>query len=81
MQDHGTGRFTDDLCAINDGYEFFESFKNIYPKKPELKVEYQKPHPNFVDLDITTKKVTLLNLKLVSAIFYQIFIFSSSDRP
>ena len=30
---HGTGRFIDDLCAINEGNKFYKSFKNIYPQR------------------------------------------------
>ena len=52
---HGTGRFIDDLCAINDGNEFYKSFKNIYPHDLELKVEHQGTHATFLDLDITIK--------------------------
>ena len=52
---HGTGRFIDDLCAINDGHEFSKSFRNIYPKELELKIEHQGTHATFLDLDITIK--------------------------
>ena len=37
-------RFIDDLHAINDDYEFLTSFKNIYPKKLDLRVERQGNH-------------------------------------
>ena len=45
-------RFIDDLGAINDDNEFLTSFKNIYPKELDLKVERQGNHASFLDLDI-----------------------------
>ena len=50
---HGVMRFIDDLCAINDGGDFAESFKEIYPKELELKIEHQGTHATFLDLDIS----------------------------
>ena len=38
---HETRRISDELCVINDANEFFKSFKNIYPKERELKVEHK----------------------------------------
>ena len=52
---HGTSRFIDDLCAINDGDDFMASYKEIYPKELELKVEHHGNHAIFLDLDITIK--------------------------
>ena len=52
---HGTSRFIDDLCAINDGDDFIASYKEIYPKELELKVEHHGNHATFLDLDITIK--------------------------
>ena len=52
---HGTSRFIDDLCAINDGGHFGNSFLDIYPPELELKVEHQGDHATFLDLDITLK--------------------------
>ena len=46
-------RFIDDLCAINDGGDFGNSFLNIYPPELELKVEHEGPHATFLDLDIS----------------------------
>ena len=46
-------RFIDDLCAINDGVDFGNSFLNIYPPELELKVEHEGPHATFLDLDIS----------------------------
>ena len=40
------------FCAINDGNQLLTSFKNIYPKDLELKVELQGNHVSFIDLDI-----------------------------
>ena len=51
----GTGRFIDDLCALNDGGEFAKRHKDIYPKELKLKVEHQGTHASFLDLDITIK--------------------------
>ena len=50
---HGTVRFIDDLCAINDGNEFFKSFQNIYLKELELRVEHPGTYVTFLDLDIS----------------------------
>ena len=50
---HGTNRFIDDLCAINDGDDFLNSYKEIYPKELDLKVEHHGNHATFLDLDIT----------------------------
>ena len=50
---HGVMRFIDDLCAINDGGDFGNSFLNIYPPELELKVEHEGPHATFLDLDIS----------------------------
>ena len=47
-------RFIDYHCAINDGNEFL-TFKNIYPKELELKVEHQGNHASLLDLDIKIK--------------------------
>ena len=49
---HSTSRFIDDLCAINDDNEFGNSFKCIYPKELELKLEHSGIHATFLDLDI-----------------------------
>jgi len=50
---HGTFRFIDDLCALNDGNEFLNSYKEIYPKELELKLEHRGSHATFLDLDLT----------------------------
>ena len=50
---NGTLTFIDDLCTINDDSEFFSSYKYIYPKQLELKLEHQEEHATFLDLDIT----------------------------
>ena len=52
---HSTNRFIDDLIAINDRDEFYNSFKNIYPSQLELKLEHQGSHATFLDLDISIK--------------------------
>ena len=52
---HGTSRFIDDLCAINDGNLFGQIYKDIYPEELELKVEHSGTHASFLNLDITIK--------------------------
>ena len=44
--------FIDDLFAINVDIELLISFKKIYPKELELRVEHQGNHVPFLDLDI-----------------------------
>ena len=61
---HSMMRFIDDLCAINDGGEFGNSFKDIYPPELELKVEHNGSHATFLDLDIT-----IINNKFVYKLF------------
>ena len=53
---HGTSRFIDDLCAINDGNLFGQIYKDIYPEELELKVEHSGIHASFLNLDITIKE-------------------------
>ena len=36
---HGCARFIDDLVCLNDGGEFNDSYKEIYPNELELKWE------------------------------------------
>ena len=52
-QFHETSRFTDNLCTINDDGKFSSSYKYIYPKQLELKLEHRGEHSTFLDLDIT----------------------------
>ena len=51
---HGCARFIDDLVCLNDGGEFRDSFRQIYPNELELKCEHQieQKHATFLDLDI-----------------------------
>ena len=49
---YGVSRVIDDLCAINDCNEFLASFRNIYPKELELKVEHQGNYDSVLDLDV-----------------------------
>ena len=53
---HSTKRFIDDLCAINDGYEFGKVYRDIYPVELELKVEHTGQHASFLNLDITMEE-------------------------
>ena len=50
---HGTSRFMDDLSTINDDSELSFSYKCIYPKQLERKLEHQGEYATFLDLDIT----------------------------
>ena len=49
---HSTKRFTDDLCAINDGGKFGCTNSEIYSKELELKPENQGTNVSFLNLDI-----------------------------
>ena len=51
---HGCARFIDDLVCLNDGGEFNDSYKEIYPDELELKCEHheREKHATFLDLDI-----------------------------
>ena len=42
--------FIDDLCAINDNYEFNSFFKDIYPPDLELQMEHQRNQAKFIFL-------------------------------
>lgn len=53
---HCTFRFTDDLCALNDGCKFGKAFLEIYPTDLELKVENNCSHATFLDVDISVDK-------------------------
>ena len=53
---HSTKRFIDDLCAINDGNEFGNVYKDIYPEELELKLEHSGRHADFLHLDITREE-------------------------
>ena len=61
---HSTKRFIDDLCAINDGGKFGNSFVDIYPQELDLKLEHSGSHASFLNLDITIK-----NKKFVYKLF------------
>ena len=50
-----TSRFIDDLCTINDNFDFKETFKTIYPEELDLKLEHEGTHATFLDLDITIR--------------------------
>ena len=52
---HSIGRFIDDLYALNDKKEFLKSFKYIYPRSLELKIEHEGEHATFLALDVTVK--------------------------
>ena len=67
---HATGRFIDDLCAINDDDEFSKSFKCIYPGELKLKLEHSETYATFLDLDIKVKNGTFV---------YK--LFDKRDRP
>ena len=44
---HSTKRFIDGLCALNDGDEFGQVHKEIYPNELDLKVEHSGSHASF----------------------------------
>ena len=57
-------RFIDDLIALNDDDEFLRSYKEIYPKEMELKVENQEiDNASFLDLGLHVED-NILNSKL-----------------
>ena len=56
-----TSRLIDDLSKINDDGEFPSSYKCIYPKRLELKLEHQVEHATFLDLNITVESKTFLH--------------------
>ena len=49
---HGTYRFIDDLCTLNNNNEFASSYHNIYPPELELKIEHQGLYATFLELEI-----------------------------
>ena len=49
----GHSRFIDDLCTITDDGEFSSSYKHIYPRQLELRLEHQGEHATFLYLDVT----------------------------
>ena len=48
-------RFIDDQGNLNDGGEFGNSYREIYPASLELKVEHQGVHATFLELDISVE--------------------------
>ena len=56
--------FIDYLCAINDSFEFNDSFKDVYPPELELKVEHLENHAAFRDIDIK-----IVNDKIIYKLF------------
>ena len=49
---HAIFRFIDDLCSINDGSEFGNIFKDIYPEELELEKEHDGNSASFLNLEI-----------------------------
>ena len=49
----GTSRFIENLCTIVDYNEFSSSYRYIYPKQLERKLEQQGDHATFLNLDMT----------------------------
>ena len=52
---HGISRFIDEPSTINDGGDFSSSYKYIYHKQLELKLERQGDHATFLDLNLTVE--------------------------
>ena len=50
---HATLRFIDKLCIINDDGDISSSYKYIFPKQLEQKLEHQGEHATFLYLGIT----------------------------
>ena len=50
---HGSSRFINEFCTINDDDELPSSYKNINPKQLELKIEHQGEYETFFYLQIT----------------------------
>ena len=48
---YSTFRFTDNLCALNDGAEFAKVCLEIYPTEP--RAEHTGSQATFLDLDIS----------------------------
>ena len=72
---HATSQFKEDLCTINDDYEFSKSFKCIYSGELQLKLEHSGTYATFLDL---TLKLKMVYLSLNSLIKETNFHFSSS---
>ena len=53
---HGTFRFIDDLCALDDAGEFGKVLLGIYPTELKLKLEHNGSHATLLDLDISIAK-------------------------
>ena len=53
---YSTFRFTDDLCALNDGAELGKAFLEICPKELGLKVKHNDSHTTFLDLNTSADK-------------------------
>ena len=57
-----------------DDNEFLTSFKNIYPKELDLKVERQGNHVSFLDLDIKVEDSVLVYKPLGKRDKFSLFI-------
>ena len=73
---HGTFQCIDDLCALNDGVEFQNSYKEIYPKELVLKLEYSGFHSTFLALNIIISNGKI-STKLYDKRDYFSFIYCS----
>ena len=51
---HSTKCLADDLCALNEWGEFGLTYKGIYPKELELKMEHKGFYAYFLNLDINS---------------------------
>ena len=58
MNINEVSRFSDDLCAINDGHDILTSFRNICPKELQPKAEHDRNHASFWDLNIKIEDST-----------------------
>ena len=57
---HATSRYIDDLLSLNDGSEFGNVYKEIYPNSLELKQENTGCHATFLNLQINIQITILL---------------------
>ena len=74
---HGTSRFTDHLCTINDDGKFCSSYKYIHAQQLELKLEHKGKHAKFLDLDITIEDNVFV-YKLVESFVLHVPYLSSN---
>ena len=58
--------FIDEICTVNDDGEFSSSYKYIYLKQLELKLEHQGEDAKFLDLEIIHLRKIYLQISFLS---------------